>query len=91
MHREKEIPMPIYEIVCQDCHKVSEVIVTGSDENITCPGCGSIRADKLMSATSSLTGRTGQAMPGVGDTACCGKSPETSGCAGPGSCCGKLG
>jgi hypothetical protein len=42
-----------------------------------------------MSATSSLTGKTGQPLPGPGDTGCCGQHPGHAGCAGPGSCCGK--
>jgi putative FmdB family regulatory protein len=83
--------MPIYEIACQDCCQINEVIVSGSDAQIVCPSCGSTRTEKLMSATSSLTGRTGQSLPGAGDTSCCGSSPSGAGCAGPGSCCGKLG
>lgn len=83
--------MPIYEIACQDCCQISEVIITGSSAPIACPGCGSSRTEKLMSATSSLTGRSGQSLPGQGDTACCGRSPSAAGCAGPGSCCGKTG
>ncbi len=83
--------MPIYEIACQDCCQINEVIVSGSDARIVCPSCGSARTEKLMSATSSLTGRTGQSLPGAGDTSCCGRTPSGAGCAGPGSCCGKLG
>lgn len=81
--------MPIYEIACQDCCQINEVIVTGSDDRIVCPSCGSSRTEKLMSATSSFTGRTGSSLPGPGDTACCGNAPSAAGCAGPGSCCGK--
>jgi hypothetical protein len=44
---------------------------------------------KLMSAHSSLSGSAAHAMPGPGDTVCCGSSPGHAGCAGPGSCCGK--
>lgn len=83
--------MPIFEITCRDCHQVNEIIITGREAQMTCPSCGSTRTEKLMSATSSLTGRTGQSLPGPGDTACCGSSPSTAGCAGPGSCCGKAG
>jgi hypothetical protein len=42
-----------------------------------------------MAAHSSLSGTPSGAMPGPGDTACCGSSPGHAGCAGPGSCCGK--
>ncbi len=80
--------MPIYDVICDQCGKSGEVLVTGT-QDMVCPHCGATRVRKLMSATSSLTGRTGQAFPGPGDTACCGSHPGHSGCAGPGSCCGK--
>jgi putative FmdB family regulatory protein len=80
--------MPIYEIQCQDCDYCGEVLVMGSDGTMPCPSCGSQLTTKLMSATSSMTGRVGPKMPGPRDTACCGSRPgEASGCAGPGSCC----
>jgi putative FmdB family regulatory protein len=81
--------MPIYDVICDQCGKGSEVLVTGSAESPVCPHCGGTRLRKLMSPTSSLTGRTGQALPGAGDTTCCGSHPGHAGCAGPGSCCGK--
>jgi putative FmdB family regulatory protein len=81
--------MPIYEIICQSCGAQNEVLQIASTDKIVCPSCGSIQATKMMSATSSLTGRTGQELPGPKDTACCGSSPAQANCAGPGSCCGK--
>ena len=81
--------MPIYDIKCQACGQTLEVLVTTRDTPMTCPDCGSPDTTKIMSATSSLTGRTGANLPGPGDTACCGSHPGRDGCAGPGSCCGK--
>ena len=81
--------MPIYEVVCDDCGRRGEVLVSAHDAPLNCPHCGSDRARKLMSATSSRTGRSGQSLPGPGDTTCCGGSPGQGGCAGPGSCCGR--
>ena len=81
--------MPIYDIKCQACGQTIEVLVAGSETTITCPDCGSPDTTKIMSATSSLTGRTGTNLPGPGDTACCGSHPGHAGCAGPGSCGGK--
>lgn len=81
--------MPIYDIKCQACGQTVEVLVTRRDTRITCPDCGSPDTTKIMSATSSLTGRTGTDLPGLGDTGCCGSHPGHAGCAGPGSCCGK--
>jgi putative FmdB family regulatory protein len=85
--------MPIYEYKCLDCGKVSEILVFSSGPEVSCPECGSLSMEKLMSATSSLTGKSGTGrLPGPGDTACCGSRPgEAAGCAGPGSCCGKIG
>lgn len=81
--------MPIYEIHCSDCGYDGEVLVLGSEEKLECPECGGANTQKVMSPTSSLTGRTGQKLPGPGDTACCGSAPGHAGCAGPGSCCGR--
>ncbi len=81
--------MPIFEVECASCGQVSEVLVTGRQWPLPCPQCGSTDTRKLISATSSLTGRSPQGLPGPGDTACCGGSPGQAGCNGPGSCCGK--
>ncbi len=82
--------MPIFEVQCADCHHVGEVLVLDASAPMRCPSCGGIRTTKLMSATSSLTGRTGPSLPGPRDTGCCGSHPgQAEGCAGPGSCCGR--
>jgi putative FmdB family regulatory protein len=81
--------MPIYDIMCQECGRKHEVLVVSAEDALKCPNCGSRHISKLMSAPSTLTGRTPQALPGPKDTACCGSTPDRAGCAGPGSCCGK--
>lgn len=81
--------MPIFEIVCSNCNYTGELIVVGQNDFLQCPNCGSKKTHKLMSATSSLTGKTAQQLPGSGDTGCCGQDPAQASCAGPGSCCGK--
>jgi putative FmdB family regulatory protein len=81
--------MPIYDINCSDCRYSGEMLALTADAPLTCPSCGGSNVEKQMSATSSLSGKTPQAYPGAGDTACCGQSPGHAGCAGPGSCCGK--
>ena len=81
--------MPIYEVVCESCKAQNEILTVSDAEAMACPSCGSTDVHKLMSPTSSMTGRTGPSMPGPGDTACCGSTPGHAGCAGPGSCCGK--
>lgn len=81
--------MPIYDIVCDGCGRQSEVVSTGAEQALECPRCGSRDVRRIMSPTSALTGKSGQSMPGPGDTGCCGSSPGHAGCAGPGSCCGR--
>ncbi|MGD8561208.1 MAG: zinc ribbon domain-containing protein [Desulfarculaceae bacterium] len=83
--------MPLYDFECSDCGRVSELLVLGEDDSKICPACGSRNMTKLMSATSSMTGKAHQGMPGPGDTTCCGSSPGHASCAGPGSCCGRGG
>lgn len=81
--------MPIYEIICDNCQYEGEVVVLNSEKSLVCPECDSTNTRQVMSATSSLTGKSGPSLPGAGDTGCCGSTPGHSGCAGPGSCCGK--
>jgi putative FmdB family regulatory protein len=82
--------MPLYDYLCLDCQKLSEILVTTATEEPQCSQCGSPNLKKMLSAPSSLSGSSSQGLPGAGDTACCGSSPMQAGCAGPGSCCGKM-
>jgi putative FmdB family regulatory protein len=81
--------MPIYELRCNACGAESEVLAKAGETLPPCPACGSAATEKLMSAPSSLTGRTSAGLPGPGGTGCCGSTPGHAGCAGPGSCCGR--
>jgi putative FmdB family regulatory protein len=46
--------MPIYEFRCRTCGKQFEQVVFGSNkEPVQCPGCGSVDAERLMSAFAS--------------------------------------
>ena len=82
--------MPLYDYLCMDCGEVSEILVTGADNMVSCSYCESKKVKKLLSAHSSFSGGSKHSMPGPGDTGCCGSSPgHATGCAGPGSCCGK--
>jgi putative FmdB family regulatory protein len=82
--------MPLFDYLCLDCGKPSEILVTASDDNQQCQNCGSDNLKKLISGHSSLSGRSTAKFPGLGDTACCGSSPTDAVCEGSGSCCGKL-
>ncbi|MFU2211046.1 zinc ribbon domain-containing protein [Desulfovibrio sp. JY] len=80
--------MPIYDITCPACGYSGEVIRPRAEDAPICPQCGAA-AQKLLSATSSLTGKATTGLPGPSDHGCCGSHPGHAGCAGPGSCCGK--
>ena len=81
--------MPLFDYLCRDCGKTTEVLVLRSDEVPKCQACGSTKIKKLPAAPSSLSGSASARLPGPGDTSCCGTAPREAGCAGPGSCCGK--
>jgi putative FmdB family regulatory protein len=81
--------MPLFEYLCLDCGKVTEVLILNSDDEPRCQSCGATSVKKMLSAHSSLSGSSADRFPGPGDTACCGSNPAEAGCAGPGSCCGK--
>lgn len=88
--QKREVIMPLYDFHCPECNRIVELLMTTRDDQAVCPECGSTRLEKLMAAHSSLSGKSGGAIPGPNDTACCGSRPgEKSGCAGPGSCCGR--
>ncbi|MBA4395052.1 MAG: FmdB family transcriptional regulator [Desulfobacca sp.] len=81
--------MPLFDYLCPECGKVSEVLLTHSGDSPDCPGCGSKNVKRLLSVPSSLSGPSRHNLPGPGDTACCGSTPaQAAGCSGPGSCCG---
>ena len=81
--------MPIFEYLCKDCGKSSEILIFQEDKAQKCAFCGSTNIKKLLSTPSSMSGQVKNTMPGPNDTACCGLSPGEADCAGPGSCCGK--
>lgn len=84
------IDMPIFEYKCLECNKNMDLIVSSSFSDVKCAYCGSSKLQKLISAHSSMSGTKSNNMPGPNDTTCCGSSPQNAGCAGPGSCCGRI-
>ena len=81
--------MPLYDYLCVDCGKISEILIAGDAYRLKCNSCGSTNLKKMLSAPSSLSGIQTNRMPSAGDTSCCGSNPASAGCSGPGSCCGK--
>jgi putative FmdB family regulatory protein len=74
--------MPIYEYQCKTCNEVSEFLVLGSDDQLTCKRCKGKDLVKLMSAHSPPAASHGHEATIAGG--CCG-APNS--CGRPGSCC----
>ncbi len=82
--------MPLFDFICNDCGRTSELLIAGTGDEPRCTACGSMNLGKQISAHSAMSGPVKMRKPGLGDTACCGATPgQAAGCAGPGSCCGK--
>lgn len=61
--------MPMYDYRCRDCGHVHEVFLRNAGGHPpTCPGCGSERLERLLSAFNVLN-----PAPGGGATTCCGR------------------
>ncbi|MGQ9546374.1 MAG: FmdB family zinc ribbon protein [Dehalococcoidia bacterium] len=76
--------MPIYEYKCQECGKVSEILIRSFDsQDVQCPACGGRKLDKLLSASYALSAEA----PTPGRT-CCGKEErcETPPCSWENAC-----
>ena len=74
--------MPLFDYLCTECGKTSELLVSASTPNaVQCPDCGGANMKKLLSAHSSLSGAAKNSLPGAGDTGCCGTSPTHASCA----------
>ena len=74
--------MPIFEYRCSECSEVSEFIVLGKEETLSCRKCGSQNLVKLMSAHNAPASGRSPAEPA--SSGCCG-APGS--CGSPGSCC----
>lgn len=73
--------MPIFEYECAQCHEKFEMLVFRSDEQVTCPNCGSDGVQKVMSVFGFKSGGdkgAASSRMGSGASSC-------AGCAG-GSC-----
>ena len=51
--------MPLYEYLCNDCHKEFEFLVHGNVQ-ARCEKCGSIKLTKLLSVAAAHSGSSGQ-------------------------------
>ena len=56
--------MPLYDYLCPDCGKMSELLVTSSVDEPQCTSCGSLNLKRMLSAPSSLSGTAGKGFQG---------------------------
>jgi putative FmdB family regulatory protein len=68
--------VPIFEYRCNACNEVSEFLVLGKKEGLSCTKCGSQDLAKLMSAHNAPASTSSPVEQASGG--CCGS---------PGSCC----
>lgn len=80
--------MPIYDVKCRGCGKVSEILIRGAEQALRCPDCGSDNLERQMS--SSYMVRTSTRAPG---TTCCGRAErcDTPPCSTGDTCRRRLG
>jgi putative FmdB family regulatory protein len=52
-----EVPMPVYDYLCRDCHKTFELILSlhEHDEVVKCPHCGSKNVEQEPAAFFAVT------------------------------------
>lgn len=56
----REVPMPVYDYVCLDCHKPFETVLTLNEhdkENPKCPHCGSKHVEQEVAAFFAVTSK----------------------------------
>ena len=56
----REVPMPVYDYVCLDCHQPFETVLTLNEhdkENPKCPHCGSKNVEQEAAAFFAVTSR----------------------------------
>ena len=75
--------MPIYEYRCEKCGSVSELLVFGKEEGLSCKNCGSPELVKLMSAPNISMGGSSTAFEA--SSGGCFGAPGS--CDSPGHCC----
>lgn len=68
--------MPLLEYTCLDCETTYEVLsgVSEEGEALTCPACGSSRAEKALSTFSAKVAPSanGCPLPAAARSSCCG-------------------
>ncbi len=58
--------MPIYDLRCQECGRVSEIFLRGANQTARCPACGSDNMERLISSSYMIK----MDAPASGTTGC---------------------
>lgn len=74
--------MPIYEFECKECGEEFETLVLGSRDQVTCPRCGSSKAQKKMSTCAFKAGHKFVGTGKKAGAACTGCTSSTCGSCG---------
>jgi putative FmdB family regulatory protein len=56
----REVPMPVYDYLCNDCHKEFELVLTldeHDDDKVKCPHCGSKDVEQAVAAFFAVTSK----------------------------------
>lgn len=56
----REIPMPLYDYVCKECHKSFEIALTLAEHEqgiVRCPKCGSKKVEQEPATFFAVTSR----------------------------------
>ncbi len=57
---QREDPMPVYDYICNDCHKSFETVLTLNEhdhQEIKCPRCGSKNVEQEVAAFFAVTSK----------------------------------
>jgi putative FmdB family regulatory protein len=58
--KSSEVRMPVYDYLCNDCHKTFEKVLTLSEHDkqpVNCPGCGSKNVQQELSPFFAVTSK----------------------------------
>ena len=62
--------MPIYEYSCENCGKITEILVNKEKDDTVCKYCGSVRLKKLISVPGAIIMGSSESK----GTTCCGRT-----------------